>query len=769
MTIASPVARVSYAGSGTTGPFAVPFRFFSLNDLEVIVTTASGLDVPLVNGPDFTGTGERNASGTITLTVPLATGERLTILRDPSIVQKTSFRNQGSYFGSAHEDALDQIVMQVQALKDQLDRAVGLPASLDPAAHSLELTPETGKALVWQSASQLGNATLDAGAIAIPGGGRTVPTLSAYLANNTVVNVKDFLAAGNGIADDTTAIQAAMNAAVGKTLRFPAGTYRITAEIVGVSNVDIRGEVGSTIKSTAKIRSYFYFGAQSGIDIRGLTFDLAQDVLPTYTEAEISNWYNVAVYAFQSANIVVADCTFTKLYTEGMLFYQCTGTIQCLRNTHTSPAQLQGSRGDHLLFQSCTSDIVVDHCLFDNARPSGPGYGVISCFASSTTGKLTFSENVTHYGGRNGAVTTHVLGAFSCYGDDQFVRVLENQFFNTLERTIRLTACHHVQVRGNHCEMSDIASASDPMISLEGTVSFAATKGIVDAKVWGNTLIDDYSTTRVGIFVGAYDYGAPSTDVVIRDNELVNIKQAVSIAGPYNAVKVMDNKIRGANGGIIQVLQQVPGAGITALEGVTEAQSVYHDLMIRGNSQDLASNTATPITLDYRKTPAYTGTITDVDVSDNIIRIASASVAVAIVLRGTTASSTGRFTFRRNKVDGYTYFIDGSDAEAVIIEGNLGRNLSTGVAFGMTGIGTLERSGNRWNTGPLSGRSVLTAGGALVVTAEILTGDTVQLQRVVSGGTAGDLIYNTIINKTSFEIHSSSGTDTSTVFWKIVH
>lgn len=46
------------------------------------------------------------------------------------------------------------------------------------------------------------------------------------------INVRDFGAKGDGSADDTSAIQAAMNAANGSNVVFPAGTYRVTSTLM---------------------------------------------------------------------------------------------------------------------------------------------------------------------------------------------------------------------------------------------------------------------------------------------------------------------------------------------------------------------------------------------------------------------------------------------------------------------------------------------------------------------------------------------------------
>lgn len=61
------------------------------------------------------------------------------------------------------------------------------------------------------------------------------------------VSVKDFGAVGDGVADDTAAIQAAINAAAGATVIFPAGIYGVTGTITLPSNATIVGTGTSSL------------------------------------------------------------------------------------------------------------------------------------------------------------------------------------------------------------------------------------------------------------------------------------------------------------------------------------------------------------------------------------------------------------------------------------------------------------------------------------------------------------------------------------------
>jgi hypothetical protein len=95
-----------------------------------------------------------------------------------------------------------------------------------------------------------------------------------------VVSVKDFGAVGDGVADDTAAIQAAINAGIVSqkgTILFPAGTYKISSEI-SITNPVIR-LVGDGINNTNILQSnasangiHFNFATlQTGAGLQDLT------------------------------------------------------------------------------------------------------------------------------------------------------------------------------------------------------------------------------------------------------------------------------------------------------------------------------------------------------------------------------------------------------------------------------------------------------------------------------------------------------------------
>ena len=72
--------------------------------------------------------------------------------------------------------------------------------------------------------------------------------------NGAVNNVLDYGAVGDGVADDTAAIQAAMTDSLtsGKSVYFPSGSYLVTSTIIVTPNINVYGEssISSIVKTT---------------------------------------------------------------------------------------------------------------------------------------------------------------------------------------------------------------------------------------------------------------------------------------------------------------------------------------------------------------------------------------------------------------------------------------------------------------------------------------------------------------------------------------
>lgn len=591
------------------------------------------------------------------------------------------------------------------------------------------------------------------------------------------INVKDvaYGAVGDGVTDDTAAIQAAMTAAANGVLLLPPGTYKLTAPVVGVTGVRVIG-YGATLTASTRIAAYLSFSNVSRWSVEGVRFDLGQSVLPTYTLADYNaavhpgSTYNVGIYATGcSGASSIVGCTFTNLYTNAIQLFQNGGALHITRNEFTSPVQAQGYLAEHIHVNTSSTDLTITENLFDNAAPSGPSMGVPAVFGSGTTGKFSVTDNVIHYSGRD-STYQHQLAAIAFYGDSVNVTVRNNTILNTLAQAVRLSAVNHAEVCGNYMTMASVANVGDQMISCEGSYAYSpGVVGIQDHKIHHNYFRDDYDTTRLGVAIIALDYAIPSTDIWVTENEFVNLAKSVAVFGPYRGVRIERNQIRGNNGGSITAQQDAGGQAVTALHGVTEAQSEYRDLYVRGNAFDLASTGADIIKVDITKSPAYAGTLGDHDISDNVIRLTGTQgVGTGIILHGINPINGGRATVRRNTVVNLATGFDLTYYADLVVEDNAVSSVTTAFA---NATGTrVQRARNRLSiAGAASGRSTLVAGTVTVNTTEVQTGDNIRLTRDVAGGTLGHVSVGTITSGTSFTITSSSATDTSTVFWEIVH
>ena len=90
-------------------------------------------------------------------------------------------------------------------------------------------------------------------------------------------SVTTYGAKGDGVTNDATAIQSAINAAAtaGGTVTFPAGTFRINSTIRPKSNVTLAGVAGQTVLTmpAQASRQYMLYAENlSNLTLSGLTF-----------------------------------------------------------------------------------------------------------------------------------------------------------------------------------------------------------------------------------------------------------------------------------------------------------------------------------------------------------------------------------------------------------------------------------------------------------------------------------------------------------------
>ena len=220
MTLETTQNRISYAGNGSTTGFAFPYKFLEDSDLKVILRDASGVETEKTLTTHYTVTGaEEDGGGTVTMLTAPATGESLTIIREPAETQDLDLVENDPLPAEELEKRLDKSMMVQQRALDKIDRAVrltdGLAETFDTELPTV-LTPSTLLGI---------NAAGDGFALVAP---------TSLTFNDTVINVADYGAVGDGTTDDAVALTAAAAAALatGKTLYgLPGKTYRIESNV----------------------------------------------------------------------------------------------------------------------------------------------------------------------------------------------------------------------------------------------------------------------------------------------------------------------------------------------------------------------------------------------------------------------------------------------------------------------------------------------------------------------------------------------------------
>jgi hypothetical protein len=185
-----------------------------------------------------------------TFTYPVSGGsvlqstQRLTLVRRVPNTQNTSLQNQSGFQPRALERALDWIVMQVQQVANRTQQTIRVPSAEQvlPDLPSANLRKNTMLSFD-ANGSPLLLPLQPANNTTIIAQGGTTPRALAVRFSDTK-NVADYGVVGDGVADDTAAINAliALVAPNTKLVFAPGATYRVTGTInINRTNIHLEG------------------------------------------------------------------------------------------------------------------------------------------------------------------------------------------------------------------------------------------------------------------------------------------------------------------------------------------------------------------------------------------------------------------------------------------------------------------------------------------------------------------------------------------------
>jgi len=148
MTVASETSKVIYSGNGSTTVFSTVFAFLNSVDVKVVLTSTASVETNLSISTHYTLSGGSGAVGNVTMITAPASGEKLTIYREPPITQVTDYVNGDSFDAESHERALDKLTQIMQSINEKNTRAVKLPVS---SSFSSEIIPTANKVIGFNS------------------------------------------------------------------------------------------------------------------------------------------------------------------------------------------------------------------------------------------------------------------------------------------------------------------------------------------------------------------------------------------------------------------------------------------------------------------------------------------------------------------------------------------------------------------------------------------------------------------------------------------
>jgi hypothetical protein len=291
----------TYTGNGSNRLFSITFPYLNTADIDVYL-----------NGTLQTVTTQYTFANATTVEFVTAPGAGATVLLRRSTNDTTlaaTFFAGSSIRAADLNDNFDQVLYLAQETNNNVANAVAgqIP---DGTITDLQVNAAANINATKLSFTQAGT-------------GATARTIDSKLKD--VVSVKDFGAVGDGVANDTAAIQAAINAA--NCIYFPTGSYKVTSSLtLSGNNKSLYGPPSATFGYGANINyagtttSLFVDGVSvgQGFTCRDLAFfgnNVGHSVFQSTIDVVYIRFDNCLFHSFANFCVKYAgsyDCSFTN-------------------------------------------------------------------------------------------------------------------------------------------------------------------------------------------------------------------------------------------------------------------------------------------------------------------------------------------------------------------------------------------------------------------------------------------------------------------------
>jgi len=363
----------------------------------------------------------------------------------------------------------------------------------------------------------------------------TALTLAQTVDQDRTIDVRWTGAVGNGVADDTAAVQLAITTlTAGGTVWFPAGTYIVEGVDVA-SNITLAGDGSAVLKLKANATDgILNIETLTHVTVRGLRFD---GNVTNQTIASVPQTREI-VDVNDSDYVRVLDCTFINLLENCIDFYLSSNcwVERCTFIGNTSGAVTETANCD---VHATTCDYVtVRGNQMLHTSPTDPNHGFVGAFFSGVSSGWIEANTMT-YAGRS-AGGGHQGGAVDLYNST-------NSDIHVTDNHIDQFCYMGVRVRGSNAWINNNSIIADPCLAA-GSGSCIEFSHSTDAMVnlWAcHNFLSGAGTIGEGIYSvsGSAAGNGNFAGLHFDDNTITNVSRGIYIRYSASGFSVCRNRI----------------------------------------------------------------------------------------------------------------------------------------------------------------------------------------------------------------------------------